>query len=118
MNALVAALLLGLTGPDAFDADAEPQPPDRESGKVEQSVGRGEGNAIIGAHRLRQTTLFEKALKGRKSSLFGVRFHGLAQQQIARSVIGDGERITVAPIGEHELSLVVSTPQGVRAAAL
>src|SRR5271170_6040627 len=33
-------------------------------------------------------------------------------------MIGDGERITVAPIGEHELSLIVSTPQRVRAGAL
>src|SRR5271155_4124077 len=33
-------------------------------------------------------------------------------------MIGDGDRITVAPIGEHELSLIVSTPQRVRAGAL
>jgi len=32
-------------------------------------------------------------------------------------MIGDRERITVAPIGEHELSLVVGTPQGIRAGA-
>src|SRR5580658_9177667 len=33
-------------------------------------------------------------------------------------MIGDGQWITVAPIGEHELSLVVSTPQRVRVDAL
>jgi hypothetical protein len=28
-----------MTGPDAFDADAEPQPPNREPGEIEQPVG-------------------------------------------------------------------------------
>jgi len=53
VHALVATILLGMTGPNAFDADTEPQPPDREPGEIEKPVGRGEGNAIIRADRLR-----------------------------------------------------------------
>jgi hypothetical protein len=42
MHALVAAVLLRMTGPNTFDADAEPQPPDREPRKVEKPIGRSE----------------------------------------------------------------------------
>jgi hypothetical protein len=110
VHALVTAILLRMTRPNAFNADAQTQPPHRKPGEIEQPVGRSKGNTVIGADGLRQSSLFEKALEGRKSGLLRVRFHGLAQQQIARSMIGDCERITVAPIAEHELSLVVSTP--------
>ena len=41
MHALMPTLLLQLTGLDAFDGDAQTQPPDREFGKVEQRVGGG-----------------------------------------------------------------------------
>jgi hypothetical protein len=44
VHALVAAVLLGTAWLDAFDGDAEPKPPDRELGEVEQSVGTGEGD--------------------------------------------------------------------------
>ena len=59
MHALMTAVLLRMTGPNAFDADAQAQPPDREPGEIEKPVGRSEGNAVIGADRLRQTALFE-----------------------------------------------------------
>src|SRR5260370_5127718 len=118
MHAVVPAVLLGMTGPDAFDADAQTQPPHREPGEIEKPVGRSERDTVVGADRLRKTSLLKQALKGRKSGLLGIGFHGFAQQQIARSMIADSERITVTPIAEHELALVVSTPQGIRAGAL
>ena len=86
--------------------------------RLKKTVGRSERDAVIRADRVRQAALLKQALKGPKSQLFTVGFHGFAQQQIARSVIGDGERITVAPVAEQELSLVVSPPQLVRAGAL
>jgi hypothetical protein len=49
MHALVASILLRTAGLDAFDRNAEPKPPDRKPGKVEQGIGTGEGNAVIGA---------------------------------------------------------------------
>ena len=70
MHALVTAVLLRMTGADAFYADAEPQPPNGKSGQIEKPVGRSERNTIVGADRLRQTSLLKQALKGRKSGLF------------------------------------------------
>ena len=52
-------ILLGMTGANAFDADAEPQPPDRELREMEEAVGGSKGNAIISADRARQTALLE-----------------------------------------------------------
>jgi hypothetical protein len=54
MHALMPAILLRMTGLDAFDGDAQTQPPDGEFGKVEQGVGRGEGNTVVGADAARQ----------------------------------------------------------------
>jgi hypothetical protein len=83
VHAFVAAVLLGMTGLDAFDADAQAQPPHRELGEIEQPVGRSERDAVVGADGARQTPFFEKVLEGGKSGLFPIGFHGLAQQQIA-----------------------------------
>jgi hypothetical protein len=41
MHALVPAVLLGMSGPDALDADAQAQPPDGWLGKVEQRIVGG-----------------------------------------------------------------------------
>lgn len=52
MHALIAAVLLRLTGLDAFDSDAQSQPPDRELRQIEETIGAGEGDAIVGADGL------------------------------------------------------------------
>src|SRR3954470_15835568 len=111
MHAFMTAVLLGMAGLDALDADAQPQPPDGKLGEVEEAVGGSEGDAIVGANGPWQATLLEEALKGSKRRHFGIRFHGLAQQQKAGGMIGDGERVAVAPVGEHELSLIVGAPE-------
>jgi hypothetical protein len=54
VHAFMPAILLRMTGLDAFDGDAQTQPPDGELGEVEQRVGRGEGNAVVRAHADRQ----------------------------------------------------------------
>ena len=118
MHAFVSAVLLRMTGPDAFDTNTQAQPPHRKLGEIEKPVGGSKRNAVIGTDGLRQTTLFEKALKGSKSGLLGVRFHGFAQQQIARGMIGDRQRVTVALVGQHELALVIGAPQIVGAQPL
>jgi len=64
MHTLMASVLLRVAGPDAFDADAEPEPPDRELREVVEPVGAGEGQAVVGADRVRQTPLPEEMLKG------------------------------------------------------
>ena len=41
--------VLRMAGLDALDLDAEPEPPDGELGEVEERIGTGQGNAVIGA---------------------------------------------------------------------
>ena len=52
VHALVAAVLLGVAGTDALDADAQAQPPHREFGEIEETVRTGERHAIVGPDRL------------------------------------------------------------------
>ena len=82
MHAFMPAVLLRMAGLNALDRDAQAQPPDRQSRKLEQSMRGSEGHAVVGADRARQAALSEKALKGLKSQLCPVGFHRLAQQQI------------------------------------
>ena len=70
VHALVAAVLLRMAGLDALDGDAEPQPPDRELGEVEQGIGTGEGDAVVGADgsgRPRSRNSRSKAVKAGSS---------------------------------------------------
>ena len=62
--ALVAAVLLGMTRLDALDLDAEPQPPDGKLGKVEERIGAGEGDTIVGADSAWQAALAKELLEG------------------------------------------------------
>ena len=40
-----------------------------------------------------------------------VEFEGFAQEQEARGLVGDGQRVAVAAIAELELALEVGTPE-------
>ena len=114
MHALVASVLLGTAWFDAFDRDAESEPPHRELGEVEQCIGRSEGHAVVGADRFWQAELLEDAFEGREGKGFLGGGQRLASKEIAAREVGDGQGIAVTPIGEHELTLVVGTPQLVR----
>src|SRR6266853_4972057 len=59
VHAFMPAILLRMTGLDAFDGDAQAQPPDRERGEVEQRGGRGEGHAVVRADASGQAALFK-----------------------------------------------------------
>lgn len=96
---------------DALDGDAQTQPPYRKLRKLKQSVRGSEGNTVIGTDRPRQAALAKEALKGPKCKFFAVGFQGLTQQQIARTVVGDRERVAIALIAELKLALVVGAPQ-------
>jgi hypothetical protein len=43
-----------MAGLDSFNADTEPEPPDRQPAQVEQGLGGSEGNAVIAADVGRQ----------------------------------------------------------------
>src|ERR1700682_5731892 len=78
VHAFMAAVLLGMTGANAFNADAQTEPPHRKLREVEQSVGRSKRNAVVGADGLRQAAFLEKPLKGPESRVFFVRFQSFA----------------------------------------
>jgi hypothetical protein len=70
VHAFMAAVLLWLSGLDAFDSDAEAEPPDRELGEIEQGIGAGEGNAIIGTDGERQSALCKQPFEGGDGCMF------------------------------------------------
>jgi hypothetical protein len=111
VHTLVAAVLLRVTGLDALDLDAEPEPPHGELGEVEQGIGTGEGNAVIGADGLGHPELLENGFEhGESVGLFGGG-ERLAGEDVAAGEVRDRERVAVAAIGEHELALVVGARQ-------
>ena len=111
MHAFMAAILLRVAGLDAFDLDAEPEPPHRHLAQPEERIGACEGNAVVRADGLGETELLEDGLEHRE----GIGFLGggerLAGEEIAAGEVGDRQRIAIASVGEHELALVVGAPQ-------
>jgi len=110
MHSLMPTILLWMTGLDAFDGDAQTQPPDGELGEVEQRVGRGEGNTVVGADAVWQVALLEQPLKGGKSKGFTGGFQSFTEEKIARGVIGDGQRVAIFLIAQQELAFVIGAP--------
>lgn len=111
MHAFVAAVLLGMAGLDTFDMDAKAQPPHRELAQAEERMGTGEGHAVVGTDRQRQAEVFERTLEYGKCELLFGGCQCLAAQEITAGEVGNGQRIAIAPIGEHEFTLVVGAPE-------
>src|SRR5258708_28282098 len=95
---------------DSVKDNDEPQTANSESAQVEETIGRGEGHAIVGTNGLRQAAFLKQALKGSKSALFLDRLHGLAEQEVTAGVIGNGQGVAISFISEHELALLVGAP--------
>src|ERR1051325_6511488 len=110
MHAFMAAVLLRMARLDTLDGKAEPQPPNSESAQVEETIGRGEGHAVVGTNGLRQAAFLKQALKGGEGALFLDGLHGLAEQEVTAGVIGNGQGVTIPLIPQHELALVVGAP--------
>ena len=58
-----------------------------------------------------QAALAEQLLEGGDGGVFAGGFQRFAQQQEARGVVGDGQRIAVLAVAELELALEVGAPQ-------
>ena len=111
MHALMAAILLRMARLNALDANAEPEPPNRELAQIEQGVSGSEGNTVIAADVRRQAALLKKPLKHGKSVIFFGGREGLTGEEIPAGVIGDGQRIAVLMIAQQELALVIGAPK-------
>jgi len=79
---------------------------------------RSEGNPVVTPDGPRQTTFVEQALKGWKRELLAVGFQRFTQEQVARGIVGDGQRITIAFIAQLKLALVIGAPELVGMKAL
>src|SRR3954451_21101461 len=111
MHAFVAAVLLRVAGLDALDLDAKAEPQNRELREIEEGIWTGKRHTIIGTDGLGQAELPEGSLKHRKGVSFPGSRERLAGKDIAARRVSDRQRIAVAPIGQHELALVVRAPQ-------
>src|SRR6266850_3303715 len=90
MHAFMAAVLLGMTGFDAFNANPQPEPPDCKFAQVKQGVCRSEGHTVVTANVDRQAALLKKPLKHRKSVILASGRKSLTGEEKTAGVIGDG----------------------------
>ena len=90
VHAFVAAVLLRATWLDAFDVDAEPEPPHRELGQAEQGRRAGKGDAVVGTDGTRQTAFGEQLFEGGDGKVLARGLERFAEKQEARRVVGDG----------------------------
>ena len=88
MHALVAAVLLRLTRLDALDLDAEPEPPDRQFGEIEEGIGTSERHTVVGADGIWQSGFGEQALKCGDGGFFAGGVQGFAEKQETGGVSG------------------------------
>src|SRR5918992_1843394 len=88
----------------------EPEPPDVELGQsVEACIS--ERHAVVGPDRQREPELAERLLEDRPDpDAFG-REQRLHPEQIARVLIGDGQREAVDAVPRAKLALEVSGPE-------
>jgi hypothetical protein len=110
---LVPAVLLRMARRDALQGNPEPKPPDRELAQAIEGVRGGERDAIVGANRLGQTEVLERALEDRERVAFLRRRQRLTGQQVAAGEVGDRQRITVPPVAEQEFAFVVRAPEAI-----
>src|ERR1700730_6908340 len=111
MHALMTAILLRMARLDALNADAEPEPPDRQLAQVEQGMGGSERDTIIAAHVGRQTALLKKPFKHCKSVVFFSGTERLTGEEITAGMIRNGQRVAVLMIAQQELALVIGAPK-------
>src|SRR3984893_860423 len=111
MHTFMAAVLLRMARLDPFDADAQPEPPNREFAQVEQGVSGSEGHTVIAADVGGQAALLKKPFKHSESVVFSGREKSFTGKKKTAGVIGDGQRITVLTIAKQELTLVIGAPK-------
>ena len=79
--------------------------------RLNRALGLAKGTPLSERMACGQAALEEELLEGGDGEVLAGRFEGLAEQQEARGVVGDGERVAVAAVAELELALEVGAPQ-------
>ena len=106
----MTAVLLGMSGFDALDVDAEAQPPYGELREIVETVGAGEGQAVVGAHGIGQAAFLKQALQGGEGGCFLYRPKGLAQKNEPRGLVGNRQGVTILPVAKPELAFEIGAP--------
>ena len=75
---------------------------------MKQAVRAGKRQTVVAADRARQAALEEEALESSQDRLLAGGLEGFAQQDEARGMVGNGQRVTISAIAEIELALEVS----------
>jgi hypothetical protein len=91
MHACRAAVLLGVSGGNALESNAEPQPPDGELAQPVERVRGGKGDAVIGADGVGQPKILKGALKHAEGVALLRGRQRFAGEQVAGGVVGDRE---------------------------
>ena len=86
--------------------------------RLNRALGLAKGTPLSERMASGQAALAKQPLEGGEGEFLAGRFQGLAQQQEARGMVGDGQRIAVAAVAELELALEVGAPQIVGRGAL
>jgi len=107
----MTAVLVGLGGLDAFDANAEAEPPDGEPAQVEEGVRGCERDPVVAADVGREAALAKEPLKHGKGIGFFGGGEGFTGEQKPAGVVGDGQRVAIVLIAEEELAFVIGAPQ-------
>ena len=110
MKALVAGIVLRMTGERELGRDAQLDPPDVQARQAPHRQA-GEGSAVVGADGLRQPKLAEEALEDRLHGIVERSFQALAAQQEAAVAIQDRQREAHLSVSHPELAFEVSRPQ-------
>src|SRR5256885_6840440 len=79
--------------------------------KPKEGAGAGEGHTVVAADGARQAVVLEGSLKDTEGEVLAGALQAFAAQQVARGEVRDGQGIAVAMISEHELALVIGTPE-------
>src|SRR5262249_10649772 len=117
MHPFVGAVLLRAGGPDALVNDTESHPPDVQRAQAVETR-RGEGRAVVGPDRVRQTDLAKEPAEHGFGVLGPDRRQPAAGEEAAAEVIGDRERVAVAAVAGFELPFEVRGPDLVRSECL
>ncbi len=79
--------------------------------RLNSALGEVKGHTVIRPDCLGQPILSTHPLRGRDGIDPSSRFQRLHGKQVAAGVVGDGERIAVSAVRQHELTLVIGAPE-------
>ena len=110
VEALMSAVLLGVTRLDEDRFDAEPNPPDRQPGKPTRRPVGGKRTAVVAQNGLGQAVGPEEILEDRLRGRDRHRLPSPAAEQVSTRRIHHRQRIAQLPVAKPKLAFEVRRP--------